>query len=95
LKVWLDHEKKSRHLLVSTINNLLLLKIQHKPSVTDMWSTTVKMYDEKNEMIVADTKLHMRNLKCPEDGSIHTHINQLLQFQKQLVNSGKTIKDKE
>ncbi|KDQ50304.1 hypothetical protein JAAARDRAFT_142149, partial [Jaapia argillacea MUCL 33604] len=95
LKAWETLEKKSCQLLISTIGNGLLMKVQHKPTVAEMWATVVKLYNKKTEMVVVDTELHMKNLKCADDGDVRSHLDELLLFQEKLANARKVSEDKD
>lgn len=59
----------------TTIPNTIMIQVQSKSTVVEMWKAICEIHEAKSDMIQADTCACLQNLKCGEkdDVKIHTY----------------------
>ncbi len=80
-------------MITATMPDHIFNCIKSKTNTTELWEALKAIYQMKTKMSVVDLGQKLQNIRCEEDGNIHTHFNQLSDMREQLASMGKTTDD--
>ena len=79
--------------IMSTIPDSLYLKIKGKPTIKEAWDTLKADFKRWSQMIMIKLCKQLQNMKCAENGNVHTHFDNLQAMQEELASLGTVLSE--
>ena len=90
---WKADEAAMQQLIVASVPDSVFNHIKGSADVKSIWDKLKKFFKGHTRNLLIDLGRKLQNTRCREDNDIHTHVESLTNFHKQLAAMGQTISD--
>ncbi|OJA11038.1 hypothetical protein AZE42_07195 [Rhizopogon vesiculosus] len=90
------HEQKEalaiQH-LYATVPNSVMIQVQNKGSVAEIWKAICLIYEGKSDMVQVDTRARLQSMKCSKKDDVKSHLTSMMVLREELAGMGAPVDD--